>query len=159
MTKLSWWKQSWSRTKNDATKPRICERWRTRWINQIRINFLQPRPAMSGTQKGVITSLDTSARKITILTKLKIWSQCPEHPTCGHGATWAPGVRELLKQHLEQRKKTVFVSKLINNSAEMLYVICNKPHSIYIFAEQFQVQIILLYEQKLFKIAAQCGSI
>ena len=29
--------------------------------------FLQPRLAMSSTQKGVITSLDTSARKITIL--------------------------------------------------------------------------------------------
>ena len=82
-------------------------------LNQSNKNkFLQPRPAMSGTQKGVITSLDTSARKITIKTKLKIWSQRPEHPTCGHGATWAPGVRELLEQHLEQRKKTVFVLKL-----------------------------------------------
>ena len=33
-------------------------------LNQSNKNkFLQPRPAMSGTQKGVITSLDTSARK------------------------------------------------------------------------------------------------
>ena len=78
--------------------------------------------------------LDTSARKITENNKTEDQrTNVPEHPTRGQGATWAPGVRELLKQHLEQRKKTVFVLKLINNSAEMLYVICNKPHSIYIY--------------------------
>ena len=59
--------------------------------------LLYPRLAKTSTHKGIITMLYTSAREITDINNTE-WSKnnAPEHPTRGQGATWAPGVQELL---------------------------------------------------------------
>ena len=76
--------------------------------------------------------LYTSAREITDINKHRmIKEQRSGTPDPWSGGNVGPRGSRIINHKPQINKTTLLYRIFINNSTDMLYVICNKPHSIY----------------------------
>ena len=82
--------------------------------------------------------LDTSARKITEINNTeRSKNQRSGTPDPWSGGNVGPRGSRIINHKPQINKTTLSYRIFINNSTDMLYVICNKPHSIYKYLHSF----------------------